>query len=46
MKEAYSKPIIETEVAFEANTAGISLFARCWGISYGEGSNQKPNCKE
>ena len=34
MKEVYLKPVVETEVAFEANTAGIS---------YGDGSSQGPN---
>lgn len=46
MKEMYSKPVVETEIAFEAKTGGVSLFARCWGTSYGDGSSQKPNCKE
>ncbi len=31
MKEVYSKPIVETEVAFEANTAEISLFCTLLG---------------
>ena len=46
MKETYSKPIIQTEIVFEVNTGGISLCARCWGISYGDGSSQKPHCKD
>lgn len=45
MKELYSKPVVETEVVFDANTGGISLFKRCWGISFGDGSSQAPNCK-
>lgn len=46
MKEEYTKPVMKTEVAFDAQTGGISLFARCWGISYGDQSSQIPNCKE
>lgn len=46
MKEKYEKPGILTETVFEAKTGGIELFGRCWGISFGNGSHQRPNCKE